>query len=96
MRVDRFAATALTVDVHLHGFVGPPEKWCRDHGDVFRLIRDELLKAGAKDEQVRHHEEELESLQDAIDWAQPGDLVIMLALGGAAPVQARLRELGAE
>ena len=68
----------------------------REHGDVFRLIRDELLKAGARDEQVRHHEEELESLQDAVDWAQPGDLVIMLALGGAAPVQKKLRELGAE
>ncbi len=68
----------------------------REHGDVFRLIRDELLSLGAADEQVRHHEEELESLQDAIDWAQPGDLVIMLALGGAAPVQEKLRELGAE
>jgi UDP-N-acetylmuramyl tripeptide synthase len=68
----------------------------REHGDVFRIIREQLLALGAKDEQVRHHEEELESLQDAIDWAQPGDLVIMLALGGAAPVQARLRELGAE
>ena len=67
----------------------------REHGDVFALIRDELLKAGARDEQVRHHEEELESLQDAVDWAQPGDLVIMLALGGAAPVQKKLRELGA-
>ena len=65
----------------------------REHGDVFRLIRDELLSLGAADEQVRHHEEELESLQDAIDWAQPGDLVIMLALGGAAPVQEKLREL---
>ena len=68
----------------------------REHGDVFRLIRDELLSLGARDEQVRHHEEELESLQDAIDWAQSGDLVIMLALGGAAPVQDKLRELGAE
>jgi UDP-N-acetylmuramyl tripeptide synthase len=68
----------------------------REHGDVFRLIRDELLALGARDEQVRHHEEEMESLQDAIDWAQPGDLVIMLALGGAAPVQKKLRELGAE
>ena len=68
----------------------------REHGDVFRLIRDELLGLGARDEQVQHHEEELESLQDAIDWAQPGDLVIMLALGGAAPVQEKLRELGAE
>ena len=68
----------------------------REHGDVFALIREELLKLGAGDEQIRHHEEELESLQDAIDWAQPGDLVIMLALGGAAPVQEKLRELGAE
>ena len=67
----------------------------RGHGDVFRIIRDELLALGAQEEQIAHHEEELESLQDAIDWAQPGDLVIMLALGGAAPVQARLRELGA-
>ena len=32
----------------------------------------------------------------ALDWANPGDLVIMLALSGAAPIQDRLRELGAE
>ena len=68
----------------------------RRHGDVFGLIRDELLKSGAKDSQISHHEEELESLQGAIDWAQPGDLVIMLALGGATPVHARLKELGAK
>lgn len=68
----------------------------REHGDVFGIIRGELLELGADDSQILHHEEELESLQDAIDWARPGDLVIMLALGGAAPVQARLRELGAQ
>ena len=68
----------------------------REHGDVFRIIREELLRQGAEDAQVRHHEEEMESLEDALDWAQPGDLVIMLALGGARPVQERLRELGAE
>ncbi len=67
----------------------------RGHGDVFRLIRDELLQRGAAHEQVCHHEEELESLEDALDWAEPGDLVIMLALGGAKPVQERLRALGA-
>ena len=38
----------------------------------------------------------MESLNAALDWAEPGDLVIMLALGGAKPVQARLSELGAE
>ena len=68
----------------------------REHGDVFRIIRDELLRIGADEEQLRHHEEELESLEDALDWARPGDLVIMLALGGAQPVQEKLRKLGAE
>ncbi len=68
----------------------------RDHGEVFGIIRDELIKQGASDAQIVHHELELESLQDAIDWARPGDLIIMLALGGAAPVQQRLRELGAQ
>ena len=67
----------------------------REHGDVFRIIRDELLQLGARDAQIRHHEEELESLEDALGWARPGDLIIMLALGGAKPVQERLRELGA-
>jgi len=68
----------------------------REHGDVFRIIRDELLERGATYEQIRHHEQEMESFEDALDWAQSGDLVIMLALGGARPVQERLRELGAE
>lgn len=67
----------------------------RGHGDVFRIIRDELLQLGAEDAQIHHHDEELESLANALDWARQGDLVIMLALGGAGPVQARLRELGA-
>jgi UDP-N-acetylmuramyl tripeptide synthase len=68
----------------------------REHGDVFRIIRDELLASGAQATQIRHHEEEMESFEDAIGWARPGDLVIMLALGGAGPVQKRLGELGAE
>ncbi len=31
----------------------------------------------------------------AVDWAGPGDLIIMLALGGAAPVQEKLKAMGA-
>jgi cyanophycin synthetase len=68
----------------------------REHGDVFRIIRDELLACGADAAQIAHHEEELASFEDAIGWARPGDLVIMLALGGARPVQDRLSELGAQ
>ena len=68
----------------------------REHGDVFRIIRDELLKCGADDAQIAHYEEEMQSFEDAFEWAQPGDLVILLALGGAGRIQARLTELGAE
>ena len=68
----------------------------RQHGEVFAIIRDELVRCGAEDFQVEHNETEMESFMSAIEWAQPGDLVIMLALGGAAGVQARLKELGAE
>jgi len=67
----------------------------REHGDVYALIRDELRRLGAGEEQIEHHETELDSLTAALDWAEPGDLVIMLALGGAAPVQAELRARGA-
>lgn len=67
----------------------------RGHGEVFGIIRDELLLAGAAEAQIEHHETELESFTSAIDWAQPGDLVIMLALTGASPIQQKLREQGA-
>lgn len=67
----------------------------REHGDVFRIIRDELLKCGADEQQIAHFETEMESFKSALEWAVPGDLVIMLALGGAAPVHEHLRELGA-
>jgi UDP-N-acetylmuramyl tripeptide synthase len=68
----------------------------REHGDVFAIIRDELLESGASAEQIRHNEEEMQTFNEALDWARQGDLVIILALGGAKPVQERLRELGAE
>ena len=67
----------------------------RPPGEVFALIRDELLALGAREEAILHFDEELDSMQAALDWAEPGDVVIMLALGGAAAVQERLRALGA-
>lgn len=67
----------------------------REHGDVFAVIQDELLKCGAATEQIEHVDEEIDALSAALAWAKPGDLVIMLALAGAAPIQERLTELGA-
>jgi cyanophycin synthetase len=68
----------------------------REHGEVYGVIRDELIAAGATESRIEHHEEEIESFDAAIAWAEAGDLVIMLALGGAAPVMERLSELGAK
>jgi UDP-N-acetylmuramyl tripeptide synthase len=52
----------------------------RGPGEVFGLIRDELLRCGAREDQIEHNDEEIESFESALDWAEPGDLVIMLAL----------------
>jgi len=62
---------------------------------VFAVIRDELLSCGATAEQIEHFDEEIDAFGAAMAWARPGDLIIMLALGGAAPIQERLREHGA-
>jgi cyanophycin synthetase len=68
----------------------------REHGEVFGIIKSELLKAGAKESQLVHFEEEMQSFRFALDWARPGDLVILLALGGAADIQAHLKASGAK
>lgn len=68
----------------------------RQHGDVFAVIRDELISLGADPAQIEHHELESESLAAALQWAGEGDLVIMLALGGAAPVEEQLRDFIAQ
>ncbi|MEO0345765.1 MAG: Mur ligase family protein [Pseudomonadota bacterium] len=64
----------------------------RDTGEVYALIRDELLQCGATADQVSHNDTEAESLSEALDWAEPGDAVIMLALGEAAALRDVLAE----
>jgi cyanophycin synthetase len=64
----------------------------REHGDVFAIIKNELIAAGADASQIVHYEEELESFSAALEWAESGDLIIMLALGGAAPIIERLKK----
>ncbi len=63
----------------------------REAGDVFSIIKDELLLNGAEAAQIEHFDEETDSLTAAMEWAQSGDLVIMLALGGAAKIQTLLK-----
>ena len=67
----------------------------REEGEVFQVIRRELKRLGMATESIEHYDEELESLDAALKWAEAGDLVIMLALGGSRPIAERLSELGA-
>ena len=67
----------------------------REEGEVFRIIRDELRQLGARDDQVAHHDEEIESLEAALAWARPGDLIIMLALERSQALYDRLAQLSA-
>ncbi len=63
----------------------------RGPGEVYRLIRDELLRCGAREDQIEHNDEEIESFDSALAWAQPGDLVIMLALERSPELYDRIR-----
>jgi UDP-N-acetylmuramyl tripeptide synthase len=63
----------------------------RDPGEVYALIRDELLRCGAREDQIEHNDEEIESFESALTWAQPGDLVIMLALTRSPELYDRIR-----
>ena len=65
----------------------------REPGAVFGLIRDELLKCGATEDQIEHNDEEIESFDSALAWAEPGDVVIMLALERSPELYHRLEAL---
>lgn len=68
----------------------------REYGDVYGLIRDELIRCGAGPDQIEHHDEEVESLDAALAWAGPGDVVVMLALERSPQLQERLSSLSTQ
>ena len=63
----------------------------REQGAVYNVIREELLRCGARPEQVGHRDEEIDSLEAAMQWAQPGDLIVMLALERSPELYAKLQ-----
>jgi UDP-N-acetylmuramyl tripeptide synthase len=65
----------------------------REPGEVFGIIKDELLACGARADQVEHNDEEIESFESALAWAKPGDVVIMLALERSPELYARIESL---
>ncbi len=65
----------------------------RGPGEVHAILRDELQRSGAHSDQILYFEKESESFDAALQWARPGDLVILLALGGNAQVHEKLNAL---
>ena len=65
----------------------------RAQGEVFGIIRDALINCGARHDQIQHFMEEIESLDAALGWARPGDLIIMLALSDSTAIQEKLKSL---
>ena len=65
----------------------------REPGEVFAIIRDELMKCGARDDQILHFAAESDSFAAALEWAREGDLVVMLDLGRVSNIQETLSEM---
>jgi UDP-N-acetylmuramyl tripeptide synthase len=68
----------------------------REEGEVFAVIRDELIQCGAREDQIRYFATESESFDAALEWAEDGDLVVILDLGRDSDIQSRLKEMGSE
>ena len=50
----------------------------REPGVMIALIESELLRAGAPSERIEHAPRELAAVEQALAWAQPGDLLLLL------------------
>ncbi len=68
----------------------------REEGEVFGLLRDELIQCGTRDDQIRYFATESESFDAALDWAAAGDLVVVLDLGRCSDIQTKLRKMGTD
>lgn len=68
----------------------------REHGEVFGVIRDELVRCGVAASDIHHFDDELASLNFGLQWAQPGDLLILLDLGRDPAVAERIKEVAVD
>ncbi len=68
----------------------------REEGEVFNIIRDELINCGAREDQIRYFDTESESFDAALAWAAAGDLVVLLDLGRDSDVQTKLKNMGSD
>lgn len=70
------------------------EKYARGRAykEVFGLLKSELMHRGAQEQQIQHFELELDALKAAVEWAEPDDLIIMLALASGDEIVSWLKD----
>lgn len=62
--------------------------------EVPAILEDELLQLGARREDLAHAATELEAVRQALDWARPGDLLLLLVHTDREEAMAMLRRRG--
>jgi UDP-N-acetylmuramyl tripeptide synthase len=67
----------------------------RDEGEVPRLFREAFSEIGVRPDIVTEVSDELDALQQAMSWAEPGDLILHLVHLEREPIEAYLSDLGA-
>jgi UDP-N-acetylmuramyl tripeptide synthase len=65
----------------------------REKGEVVALLERELEGAGFSPERCSHAESEAAGVEQALEWAQPGDLLLLLVHADRAGVLDRIRAL---
>jgi UDP-N-acetylmuramyl tripeptide synthase len=70
------AAWAMRPD---HVFIKEMESYWRGRtrGAVPAVIERALRESGARSEGLSHHDTELDAVRAALDWARPGDLLLL-------------------
>jgi len=81
-------APSLVVIKELEGYLRG-----REPGEVPRILRDALLRAGLPESALPQRPTEVEAARLALDWARPGDVVLLLVhgLGARAEVLSLLQ-----
>ncbi|MCZ6559712.1 MAG: Mur ligase family protein [Gammaproteobacteria bacterium] len=64
----------------------------RPTGEVAQLIKNSMLACGAKEDQLAYFQTEPEAVSAALDWARPGDLLILFIHEQIDDVLAMLKE----
>ncbi len=66
----------------------------REEGEVAGMLEAELRRLGAGDAQLAHTGSEVETARAALDWAEPGDLVLLIVHSHRDEVTAFLESAG--